>query len=1530
MNATHKTYFATATLCLVTLLAGVWNTAWATVPYTPKHPEAVTESWRWRIFPELKERGFRCITEAPDGAIWFGVDEGVMRYDGVTWSIFTVADGLIGVPINTLCAGKDGTIWAGSDRGISKFDGQTWHPIFPLEANAYWPIDEIIETSSGTLWAATGWGALHIQDEQWTLYTSADMVPGLGTPENVKIIQIPNDSVPERPWLDGMGISVIKGGYMGIRRGEFPMTIWALAPNGPGEKAGLQIGDRIISLNGNLSTIPHIAINGIGLPSPVVAEQKQSTDTLKVSVPRETGLLGTSRNFSLSDVYEDRDGNLWFGLSWGGEIIRFTPSNAASPESWQLFDANDGLVLGDRPIITQTSDGAIWTVSNHTQQDINRYDGKTWTNFQMKSIGGSEIHTSILETRDGTLWVGGHNGSLYAYRNDAWTMWNSKDTPLSQARIIGLLETQDGALWLGGLGQEVARLDLLTNRWTHYEDLNFQCQTANGAQWFTTPDRKVVCFDPLSTPQWVEYGPEDGIIDAPRVIVQMRNGTLWMAGSHQNGAATARFDGTSWIKKMHKNVAFSIEAESVYESLDGTLWMAAELGRDQGVGHLGGVLQLLRIDKDGNETWKHHTPPGAPTFAAGIGQTLDGTVWCLANGLSHYNGQNWQVMREPKALTSFLHGIWGTGEGGLWVGTRAYGLFHYNNQTWTQYGIRDGLANNRIKGVIQTTDGSVWASTDKGVSRFDGKTWTTQALPADFSGANASSLRQARDGALWIRVTDGSIRYEFEKIPPKTEITVWADEVSQPGNTTVSWQGFDPWRSTPESELQYAWRLEGQEWSPFSGQTSKTLLALSSGKHRFEVKARDRDFNEDLTPATIHFSVVPPVWQQGWFLGLVGVFVVGIAVQSVRLVKRDQHLRESEERYRGLVDNLPIGIYRNTPGAEGQFLMLNPAMTKIFGYDDVGVFLKHSVADSYRNPEQRKAFSDRLLAEGQVTGMEIEAKKQDGTLLWLSVTAKGIYDETGNIAYFDGLIEDITIRKEAEIALNLAKEAAEAASQAKSTFLASMSHELRTPLNAIIGYSEILAEDAEDANFHQAIPDLEKIQHAGKHLLTLVNDLLDLSKVESGRMELYLETFDFRSMIQEVTTMIQPLAEQNNNTLTVHISKDIPQMHTDLTKVRQVLFNLLNNACKFTDQGTITFSTTQEMRENKSWVIFQIQDTGIGLTSEQIAMLFQPFIQGDASTTRQYGGTGLGLAISRQFCRMLGGDITVESTPNEGSIFTVALPQMVTEKSVLVIDDTSKADAHDAEGDYTLLVIDDDPAVRDLIQRFMHREGFKVLSAADGPTGLQIARSTHPDAITLDVLMPGMDGWAVLKELKADQNLVDIPVIMLSIIDDRQMGYALGVSEYLTKPIDRARLLNVLNTYRTTPSGRSILVVEDENPTREMLRRMLEREGWSVIEAENGRVALEQMEQHKPEVILLDLMMPEMDGFTFVETLREQEMGQDVPVVVVTAKDLTKEEHKRLNGYVETILLKGDYSRESLLQEVRNLVVSNIESKNKP
>ncbi len=521
------------------------------------------------------------------------------------------------------------------------------------------------------------------------------------------------------------------------------------------------------------------------------------------------------------------------------------------------------------------------------------------------------------------------------------------------------------------------------------------------------------------------------------------------------------------------------------------------------------------------------------------------------------------------------------------------------------------------------------------------------------------------------------------------------------------------------------------------------------------------------------------------------------------------------------------------------------------------------------------------------------------------------------------------------VLLQREQRAAEEANRAKSMFLANMSHELRTPLNAVIGYSEMIQEEFEFMRDNQEpgaevvsafIPDLGRIRTAGKHLLGLINDMLDLSKIESGKVTLHVELFDVAGLLENVEDTIRPLAEKNENTLDIQTGEGLRYMRSDFTKLRQILLNLLSNACKFTSGGSVILRA--DSNDSGDQVVFTIEDTGIGMSPDQLEHVFEAFTQADSSTTREFGGTGLGLTISSRFCEFLDGEIDVDSTPGEGTTFTVrvaadlddeAAPEASSSDTRLDVPDSQakKSASVDSEANH-VLVIEDDATMRDLLHRVLEREGFEVSTARNGSEGLSLAEKLRPDVITLDVMMPAMDGWTVLAKLKEHPQLSEIPVVMITMLNENSRGYALGADHYLVKPVDRNKLIDVLNFYRNRKSDPGVvLLVEDDEPTRSLIGRVLGQDGWDVVEADNGEVALDKLTQCDPDLVLLDLMMPKMDGFEFLRHFRSDDSYLDVPVVVVTAKELTAEDEERLRASASKVLAKGGSSQDKLIDEIR-------------
>jgi len=664
---------------------------------------------------------------------------------------------------------------------------------------------------------------------------------------------------------------------------------------------------------------------------------------------------------------------------------------------------------------------------------------------------------------------------------------------------------------------------------------------------------------------------------------------------------------------------------------------------------------------------------------------------------------------------------------------------------------------------------------------------------------------------------------------------------------------------------------------------------------------------------------------------------------------RDRQLRDRAARYETILRAAGEGVL--VTNAAGVVEEANKAAGRMFGSKSEGL-IGRPVNTLVLNPDDIPTARESDTVAGPLPGSRtldaVQGRRADGSTFWLEMNLKPVPLRDRVVVVC--ILRDITQRREAEervrklndeldgrvklrtaeleeanAKLEVALRHAEAAVRAKDTFVATMSHELRQPLHIIIGFTEALKEEAADLGVESIEPDLNKILSAARHLLDLINDILDMAKISAGKMDLSVEKIPLTELVGEVQTLVGPLAAKNGNEFVVDAPPDLGDMTADARRVRQVLINLLSNAFKFTHAGRVDLRVRRVSEQGREWVRFSVSDTGRGMTAEQVGRLFQRFYQADSSTTRGAGGTGLGLAITQSFNDLMGGQpIRVTSQQGVGTEFVVTLPLVVEAASPRAASPAppvpipvAHTDAVEPADGRTVLVVDDDPMVRELMQRFLGKEGFRVVLAATGEEGLKLARDERPCLITLDVAMPGADGWTVLGQLKGNPATADIPVIMLTIVDDRGRGFALGATEYLTKPIDWQRLGAILRRYLV---GRAdgVLVIDDDPNNREVVRRHLERDGWAVREAADGERGLASFAEHRPGLVLLDLMMPVLDGFGFLDELNTRYPNHRVPVVVLTAKELTSGDFDRLNGRVARILEKGDLKHlDTLLELIR-------------
>jgi len=1206
----------------------------------------------------------------------------------------------------------------------------------------------------------------------------------------------------------------------------------------------------------------HEGVMWLGGPKGLVRHDRQTFITLTTADG-----LGDD---SVRALYSEPGGVLWIGTDGG--VSRY------DGKSFTNLTTQAGLPADRVEAITRTADGAMWF---GTTRGAARYDGVGFANFPAASAAGGglpggsvyAIHTDA----DGVMWFG-TSGGLGRYDGRSLETFTTRDG-LRRNEVSKVLGSADGSLWAfrfgdrgDGLhwddsdpGDGLARYEGgAVGRFTMKDglagdQLNTMLAGPAGVMWFGG-QFGLAQYQPGSPGRFstlVHVEPTRANAGGVLAIHRDPAGRLWL-GTH---TGVLRENGGKFESFGATNSLGHVF--SFHSTAEGAIWLAGDRGlwrfAGESVSHFTGTNGL-----PDNRAFEIRAAP-------------DKALWVrTVRGVARYDGRSLTPFTTTNGLPAATYTALHVDRRGVaWVGSAQAGLARWQGggfQVLTAG--KSGLAGNTVYTIFEDSQGDLWFGTDSGVSRFDGSAWSSLDERDGLAGDRVMAIHEDSQHGLWFGTDRGLSAYRpgrAEARPPGLTV--------QTGRVHHDLAHLPPITSNDRvtlrlSAVDYRTRVENQQ---YRWQIRRGVAAPDWFKD-------PRGWSAPIKQPRLEWSTNQP----------------GLYTLAVQFIDRDLNYSQPTLATLTIVPPWYLNARIAGPLLAGNLGLLGWAFVARTLY-----LRKRREAERLRQQMFEQEHRAREVAEAAAAALAQENAE----------------------------------RRRAEEQAKQALATAHEANQAKSRFLAGVSHELRTPLNAIIGYSEMVQEELEDLGVTGVMPDLKKIHSAARHQLGVVNDILDLSKIEAGRMTLFLETFDIALMVREVTATVQPLLGKNDNRFVLDCPDGLGAMRADLTKVRQTLFNLLSNAAKFTDKGTITLRVARvpnptpaapgssppepQPAGRSSLITFCVSDTGIGMTPEQIAKLFQAFGQADASTTRRYGGTGLGLAISRKFCQMMGGDIGVTSESGHGSSFTATLPAEVQE---LAAEPAAEAPAA-RPGSLRLpstgplvLVIDDEPSGRELIQRALQKEGFRVETAASGADGLAAARRLKPAAITLDVMMPGMDGWAVLTTLKSDAVTAEIPVIMVTIVDDRSLGFALGAADYLVKPIDRNRLVTVLERFSARKTAGQVLIVEDDAQTREMLRRTVEKAGWRVVEAQNGRAGLDRAVVETPAVVLLDLLMPVLDGFGFMRQFRQHAPCAQVPVIVITAKDLTEEERQRLRGDVSQILQKGAYSTDELVCDLRRLL----------
>jgi signal transduction histidine kinase/ligand-binding sensor domain-containing protein len=1094
----------------------------------------------------------------------------------------------------SMVEGADGAMWFGSGDGVVRYDGLQWRYFLAADGLAGTRVGVLRRAKDGTIYAGTEVGIFRFQKERWEKVFPADAATKL--PITALICA-----------ADG--------------------AIWASSGN---------FLFRLKDGNGTLFA-------GSAMTE---AESRIFSGMKTVVVPSVIPMTT-----AVKSLLEDRTGLMWCGL-YSGELVRFDPRapDLSVAEAWRFFTAQDGFRKSRFDYsLCEARDGKIWVGGDLHDVGLNCYNpvDNTWTYIDLPAIFGTDgIARSIIQTSDGAIWVGGL-ARLFRFLDGEWRLYRAPEAPVSASRTE-LLESRNGELWLLGLGDDVQRVDAQGRRWLKYEGLNFECETPDGRQWFLAADEGVVCFDGK---QWSRFGVADGLMASPYALLCTSKGELWAAGTHEDKAMIARFDGSRWIGAGPNRGIFAftsiIDSRALTEALDGSLWFGAYVN-----GRGTGLLQYdpAKGPPEAERAWTVHTGVGY-TFSYGFAVAKNGALFSgTYGGLARYAGGKWERL-DPKPIDAITQ----SRDGEVWVGTRGTGVYRYDEKNPVAYTMKEGLRASGITAMFFDRDNHLWAGTNKGVSRFDGTEWVTDVFPGErFAIAReGGGFRQSSDGALWLnqssrewmrRALPGgklsaatikafwTVRYHRETEAPRTEILAALKRVSQPGNTAISWRGIDPWWRTAESELRYSYRIDGGAWSKFGPETNHVFLELPTGAHTFEVRARDRDLNVEATPARVEFTVVPPVWRQPWFLGLMGLLTAAIAMQTYRVVRRDQRLRASNQR-------LSAEIQERTK-AESR--------------------LTEKTSQLEDEVEERRAVQTELEERKISLEKEIDERKR------MEREIEKIHRELMQASHQAGMAEVATsVLHNIGNALNSINVSATLAEEKLKQFRVANLAKAAELLEAHAAEPNFLTTDAKGKLVPGFLKNLSEdwaslLAGSGTELKSLRQNIEHVKEIVATQQE-YAR---FSGLIEtvKVSEMVEDALRMNADALHRHVVELVRDYQADglieieKSKLLQILVNFIQNAKQ---------ACAESARPDKRIVLrlrqpapgkiqIEVIDNGVGIPAENMTRIFN-----HGFTTRKTGH-GFGLHSSANAAKAIGANLTVRSDgEGQGATFALELTLVV-------------------------------------------------------------------------------------------------------------------------------------------------------------------------------------------------------------------------------------------------------------------------------
>jgi len=834
------------------------------------------------------------------------------------WKHFIELDGK-GVRCMT-DGGEKHTVWFGVNKGVLSYNGNEWHSFFSDSLFGK-PVTAMRTTKNGEIYAGSKKGINIYRNGKWQKLLSAYKLPSMHI---TAIIELRNGTM-------------------------LFSTDWGL----------LQLTDNKFTLYTTNIIIDRFA------------KKFDKINFIKVS----ENILVNNKLY-VSTIYQDQDNRIWMGIGYvnaeSGKIcIATIDKNNPEIFSFSLLHAEDPKGAFYKGLtFFQSSDKKIWVATDQFDKKLFYFtDENTIPKYISYSFDDELSHTNIIETSDGALWLGAHAGKLFIRKNEKWVKYRFPDIPMPTTNRVILFKGSDNSIWLIARQNRVYHLDYTGRRWTTYKNLIFQCEDKSNRNWFLSIDNKAIVNNQK---EWIAYDKSDGLIDSPVRLINTKKNVMWAAGSHKGIAATAWFDGKRWHKKLHPTLSWGIDYRSVIEAQDGSLWFGCGVDIQKNLGQTGGAIRLLHPNEK-NEQWIHYQVPGDEQSSYGLAQGKDATIWQAGIISTYFNDKYWKAAKEPIELTDHTNHVAATSSGDIWFGSRIYGLLHFNGKSWKHYTTDDGLKSNSITYILAESDSSVIVATSDDICRFDGQKWNTDIFPSELNMTHeGGSLFHSSNGNLWInsaardwkrRGLTGkntrkeafkkffTVHYKPDKMHPTTKITYFDKKVSQPGNSFISWIGYDPWEITPTDRLQYSYRMDNGEWTPFDYKTSNLFLSLKRGDHTFEVRARDGDFNIAEEPARITFYVEPPFWQKPeFFIPIIILLMLSIYL-AIHVIRRGKRLQASKKETDDILNNVEEGLFLlNTEfiiGEQYSFILEQILEQKDLAKVDFLTVLKNNITDDH-------------------------------------------------------------------------------------------------------------------------------------------------------------------------------------------------------------------------------------------------------------------------------------------------------------------------------------------------------------------------------------------------------------------------------------------------------------------------------------------------------------------------------------------------------------------------------------------------------